>query len=241
LQTKSFPFEVKVNIDKDEFEGYTSTYDRDLVGDQVVHGAFSKTIEEQFKQTNKIKILWQHDPYTPLGKPSHMEEDSKGLYVVGKLTTKDNPEAKKALSLMRDGIIDSLSIGYDVIQDDFVKDLSSDSETRLLKEIKLYEFSPVTFPANPNATITGVKNSFHTMIGDLANPMFIRHLKEGRALSKANIDRLRTAIDSLTEILNIAEGKSFEPGKDSHSNIEPDYKEFTRLADEILNYAKGGQ
>ena len=228
--------EMKVNLEKEEFEGYSSTYDRDLVGDQVIHGAFRKTIDEQFKKTDKIKILWQHDPYAPIGKPKHMEEDSRGLYVVGKLVTKDNPEAKKALSLMHEKIIDSLSIGYDVIQDD----ISSDGSTRLLKEIKLYEFSPVTFPANPMATITGVKNSFHTMIGDLANPMFIRHLKEGRALSKANIDRLRTAIDSLTEILSIAEGKSLEPGNQSHSKSEPDYLEFTRLVEEMTNYAKGG-
>jgi hypothetical protein len=44
-----------------------------------------------------------------------------------------------------------LSIGYEVLLDEYVP------EGRLLKDIKLYEWSIVTVPANPQAAVTGAK------------------------------------------------------------------------------------
>jgi HK97 family phage prohead protease len=76
--TKSMPFEYKANTAKREFEGYASTYKRDLVGDQVVKGAYKKTLDERLPN-GKIKILYQHSD--PVGLPLEMYEDSKGLYV----------------------------------------------------------------------------------------------------------------------------------------------------------------
>jgi HK97 family phage prohead protease len=206
---KNLNFEYKANTDKRQFEGYASTWDRDLGGDQIITGAFKKTIMERFPK-NKIKILWQHND--PLGLPIHMEEDSKGLYVIGKISK--TRLGDEALELMSDGVVDQMSIGYDVIEDD----LSEDGQTRFLKQLVLYEFSPVTFPMNPNADIVSVKTHFNTLIKEFSNPVMATMLKEGRALNKANVQALKNAIETLQGILSQVEGSN-EP-KQLHS-LEP--------------------
>jgi uncharacterized protein len=222
---KSLGFEYKANANKREFEGYASTWDKDLGNDQILAGAFKKTIQERFLEHPKksgVKILWQHND--PLGLPTHMEEDSKGLYVVGKISK--TRLGDEALELMNDGVIDQMSIGYDVVKDDF----SEDGQTRYLKELVLYEFSPVTFPMNPAADIVSVKTHFNSLVKEFSNPLMATMLKEGRTLSKANLTAIKNAIDTLSNIVKQVEG---EPLK-THSleTIEP----FQTLINEMKGY-----
>lgn len=222
---KNLEFEYKANASKREFEGYASTWDKDLGGDQILAGAFAKTIKERFLEHPKksgIKILWQHND--PLGLPTHMEEDSKGLYVVGKISK--TRLGDEALELMNDGVIDRMSIGYDVVKDD----ISEDNQTRYLKELVLYEFSPVTFPMNPAADIVSVKTHFNSLVKEFSNPIMANMLKEGRALSKANLQAIKNAIDTLSNIVKQVEGEPLK--QHSHETIEP----FQTLIQEMKGY-----
>jgi uncharacterized protein len=224
---KSLGFDYKANASKREFEGYASTWDKDLGNDQILAGAFKKTIQERFLEHPKksgVKILWQHNE--PLGLPTHMEEDSKGLYVIGKISK--TRLGDEALELMNDGVIDQMSIGYDVVKDDF----SEDGQTRYLKELVLYEFSPVTFPMNPAADIVSVKTHFNSLVKEFSNPLMATMIKEGRTLSKANLTAIKNAIDTLSNIVKQVEG---EPLK-THSleTIEP----FKTLIQEMKGYTR---
>lgn len=222
---KNLGFEFKANADKREFEGYASTWDRDLGGDQILPKAFVKTIQERFIEHPKksgIKILWQHNE--PLGLPTHMEEDSKGLYVVGRISK--TRLGDEALELMKDGVIDQMSIGYDVVKDD----ISEDGQTRYLKELVLYEFSPVTFPMNPMADITSVKTHFNSLVKEFSNPIMATMIKEGRALSKANLQAIKQAVETLQTIVKQVEG---EPLK-QHS-LEA-HEPFKTLINEMKGY-----
>ncbi|GAB7388990.1 hypothetical protein BSNK01_28280 [Bacillaceae bacterium] len=147
----SAPFEVKADVDKGEFEGYASYFgNRDSYGDVVEKGAFADTLKND---AHRIKVLWQHNPYQPIGKPTHMEEDSKGLYVRAKVAP--TSLGKDVLVLLREGVINELSIGYVPMVDEW----DNEAKVRRLKKIKLYEFSPVTWAANELAVITGVKGA----------------------------------------------------------------------------------
>ena len=230
---KSFPFEAKVDLDKNEFEGYASTFgNRDLVGDIVERGAFAKTIQERFPK-GMVKVLWQH--YDPMGMPKHMEEDSKGLYVVAKVSkTRENQDR---LQLMKDGVVDRLSIGYDVVKRE-VDDSAKDRTVRL-KELKLYEFSPVTFPANEEAVITGVKGrELEELLKRI--PQLEQYLKAGRVLSAANRQKVEAAIKALQALLVTFE----EPEKSTPKSQEPpkiegiDPEEFQSVLDELRTYRK---
>ena len=147
---KALEFKAAVNVEERTFEGYASTFGNvDQVGDIIMPGAFSKTIQERFPRGD-IKILWQH--YEPLGMPLEIREDEKGLYVKGRISK--TALGDDALELMRDGVVNRMSIGFTIVKADY------DDQTgyRIIREVKLWEFSPVTFPANEQAVITAVKH-----------------------------------------------------------------------------------
>ena len=155
MQYKSSKFEIKAASDN-TIEGYAAFFGNvDSYGDVIEQGAFTKTLKEN---ANRVKVLWQHNTNEPIGKPLAMEQDSTGLYIKAKISMTD--VGRKAMELMRDGVIDEMSIGYDVIKDDFKKG------NRMLKELRLWEFSPVTFAANEKAKITSAKN-FSDLLYDI--------------------------------------------------------------------------
>jgi HK97 family phage prohead protease len=103
MQFKYFSF--KTADEKDGiFEGYASTWDVDEGGDQIVKGAFTKTIGER---GSKIRLLYQHRD--PIGKPIELKEDDRGLFVRAKIS--DTALGRDVLTLIRDGALDSMSIG----------------------------------------------------------------------------------------------------------------------------------
>ena len=151
-EIKTFKFEVK-EVDEEEgtFTGYAATFSKipDSYGDIIDPGAFKKTIKERNKQ---IKILWNHYILEPIGRPTKLEEDEKGLYFEGKLSL-GVQRAREVLSLMKDGVINEMSIGFNTVKERMVDGIHH------LQEIKLYDISPVSFAANPEAMITSVKRA----------------------------------------------------------------------------------
>lgn len=145
---------TKALTDDGEFEGYASTFDNeDSYGDTVRAGAFKAGLQKLVKNKQKLKMLWNHDRYQPIGTFKEADEDTKGLYVRGKFT-KGVQKADETHLLMQDGAVDSMSIGGYVIKELF------DNKTlkRDLLEIELREISPVTFPANEKARVVAVKS-----------------------------------------------------------------------------------
>lgn len=130
--------------------GYASTFkNTDLVNDVIEPGAFSNSLSA--KNGKKIKILWQHNTDQPIGKVVKVFEDDKGLFIKAVLP-KDHSLAHDAAVLVKNGIIDSMSIGFTVNDSDITK-----SGKRILKDIKVHEISLVTHPANPKAQVTSFK------------------------------------------------------------------------------------
>lgn len=198
MEIKSFPAEFKVDVDEGVFEGYASVFGNvDSWGDIVERGAFKKTLQEN---AHRVKVLWQHDWFTPIGKPLHMEEDAKGLFTRTKVAP--TQQGKDALVLLREGVINELSIGYDPIK------WTHDQETdvRHLHEVRLWEYSPVTFAANELARVTGVKQL------DELRPLLqeVRGLQalatRGQRLSKTQLSLVEEAVSALKALLREFKG-----------------------------------
>lgn len=150
MQVKSFSLkDGGVDIDARTFEGYASTWDKDLVGDIIMPGAFTKSINESFP-AGRIKVLWNHGE--PIGMPIEMREDERGLFVKGKISK--TARGDEVLELMRDSVVDTMSIGFMIPNG---KSETRADGVRIIREVRLMEFSPVTFAANPMAAITDVK------------------------------------------------------------------------------------
>lgn len=152
-------FEFKKNQDPQTiglFQGYASIFDHiDTQNDRVVRGAFQKSLGHWKALKGKPKMLWQHCEDQIIGVWHTVEEDSKGLFVEGKLLL-EVAKAKEVYALLKEGALDGLSIGYQVKQS---LKASSPNGVRLLTELDLLEISLVTFPANEQARISAVKNS----------------------------------------------------------------------------------
>lgn len=160
IQFQTFNFKIHDVIGEDDkgiIDGYASTFGNlDLGLDIVDKGAFKKTIQES---KGKFPILADHNPSRQIGWNLHAEEDDKGLLVKGDLDIRNNQRAKERFSLVKKaleiGVDAGLSIGFFIIKDEPDTD---NPQIRHLKEIKLMEYSFVTFPMNTEAMATVAKN-----------------------------------------------------------------------------------
>ncbi|MCF6199467.1 MAG: HK97 family phage prohead protease [Hyphomicrobiaceae bacterium] len=151
-ERKFAPLDFKAVQTDGSFEGYASLFgQKDMGGDIVMPGAFAKSLKK--RGAGGIRMLFQHDPGEPIGVWREIREDQRGLFVRGQLLP-DVARAREVLSLMREGALDGLSIGFRTLKG------RSDKarKVRRLHEIDLWEISIVTFPMLPNARISKVKS-----------------------------------------------------------------------------------
>lgn len=161
----SRPLKIKSVSESGEFEGYGSVFgNEDSWGDIVMPGAFEDTLDEHKSAGTLPAMLWQHKTDEPIGVYTAMAEDEMGLKVTGRLLVDADPLAKRAHAHMQAGSITGLSIGYS-FYDSEDWEWDSAKGAFLLHRVKLWEVSPVTFPANEEARINDVKNMFQ--MGDI--------------------------------------------------------------------------
>lgn len=156
MKTKQFDCLLSLKAVEDDvfFAGYASVFHVvDSQYDSILPGAFSKTLREKGK-VNGIKLLWQHHADEPIGNFSVICEDSTGLYVEGRLLL-DVQRGREAYALLKSGSLEGLSIGYTAVNYHF----DEKEGVRYLTEVDLWEISLVTFPANPEAGVTAVKEA----------------------------------------------------------------------------------
>ena len=184
---------VKFNLESSdentgEFSGYAAVFGNLDDGNDIIEkGAFAKTIAADL---DRIKILALHNSsWLPVGKPLELREDEHGLFIWGKIS--DTSMGRDVMTLLRDGVLGELSIGYDAV--DFEWD--GDSGIRHLKEIKLWEVSIVTWAMNDQATIDEVKSMAEALKAEAASGK----LTEAKA---NNLKPFLTAIRELVEVLS---------------------------------------
>ncbi|MDO5528352.1 MAG: HK97 family phage prohead protease [Paracoccus sp. (in: a-proteobacteria)] len=122
-------------------EGYASRFGQpDQGGDVVMAGAFTASLSRLAASGEKVRMLWQHDPASPIGVWDEIAEDAVGLRVRGRLLPQI-AKAREAAALIAEGAIDGLSIGYRTIRAS-----QGAKGLRHLNELDLWEISLVTFP-----------------------------------------------------------------------------------------------
>jgi hypothetical protein len=132
--------------DEGEFEGLCAVYnEKDQQSDVLVPGALARSLKDQ----QLFPLLWQHDPKEVIG-IGELEDSREGLKIRGRLNL-NVARAREVHALMKQLAVRGLSIGYDTIRSIFK------AGARHLEEIKLWEVSLVTFPAQPLAVVESVK------------------------------------------------------------------------------------
>lgn len=183
--------------------GYAAAFGNiDHGRDIIKAGAFKKTISER---QGAIKVFYNH--VQPIGLPTAMAEDSKGLLTESKISK--TAKGDEILELAKDGVLSEMSIAYDVID----HETDQHNGIRTLKELKLWEYGPVDFAMNEQAAITGVKS-------------LAENLGKHKPINKETLDAVRHEVKQLLAALD-----RMEPGP-SHDTLADDGPSIdTRVCD----------
>ncbi len=142
--------------DDDVLRGYAAVFDEEVeifpgFREKIRKGAFKKTL----KENPDIRALWNHDPNFVLGRTTNgtlkLKEDAHGLLV--EIHPPETQWAKDDVETVRRGDVNQMSFAFRVIRCIWVDHEEDNSETREILEVRLYEVSPVTFPAYPTTEI----------------------------------------------------------------------------------------
>lgn len=158
---KDFGLEVKDVSESGVIEGYASVFggSPDSYGDVVLPGAFANTLVKHKREGTMPLMLWGHQAgELPIGDWLDMAEDGRGLWAKGQLDLEDAVGQRVHRALKRKSVR-GLSIGYETRQRETDPKKPGIS---FLKEIELWEVSPVNFPAQRRAQITSVKSILDT-------------------------------------------------------------------------------
>lgn len=145
--------ELQVDARAGEFSGTATRYDHLVdrgfgIWLEIAPGAFAA----QAKDPARVKVLWQHERSTPIGRLSQMTDRTgpARLDIVGKVIDSPHvPKAAEALALMREGIVDELSVGFQWLKWERREEGDGDERRIIYRVLKalLLEVSPVTFGA----------------------------------------------------------------------------------------------
>lgn len=130
--------------------GYAAVFDQlsvDMWGmqERIRPGAFRESLKSA---AHDILALWSHDPSKPLAarsaKTLDLREDDHGLAFEMDLSA-GMSWVRDAYEAIRSGVIGKMSIGFSVVDDEWATE--GKKTIRSLKNVDLYEVSPVAFPA----------------------------------------------------------------------------------------------
>ena len=233
-ELKLHQIEVKADAAKRTISGYASVFNNwDSYNDTIVPGAFKRTIAEKHdgRDASLVKFLWQHSWSDALGLPTVLREDSRGLEFEAKVIH-PGELGQVALTLAAEKVVDGVSIGFNLFPGGYEwVDLDQLSEVELaqllqhatlddlwwsppgrLTAIDLWEFSLVTFAANPDARVEVVKSLARTLVPGWS-PVPAEQ-RAGRVLSQRNADALGRALGTLdaaaAEIRSVLESAATE-------------------------------
>lgn len=250
MQTKCVPVtHVKAGeadgLDDGQFEALVSIMgNKDAYGDVVMPGAFDDTLAEWKASGNPIPVIWSHGygaVENHIGYILDAEERTvggkTGLWVRGQLDVGPDPEdaqGRKAAKLLRGKRVTQFSFSYDVREGAFEKSEEL-GDYYALRNLKLYEVGPTLIGANQDTELLAAK---------ALNALAVE-VKAGRVISAKNEELLRTAHDSIGEVLsalnsNDGKAKADEPAKDeepagakSDEPMRPTSADLSRLAQSI--------
>jgi len=140
-------FRVDSENDKPKMYGHAAMFNslsEDLGGfrESIAPGAFAKSLESA-----DIRALFNHDSNIVLGRNKagtlRLSEDASGLAI--EIDPPDTQAARDLMVSLQRGDINQMSFGFRTITDKWEK---RDGEwLRTLREVELFDVSPVTYPA----------------------------------------------------------------------------------------------
>lgn len=210
-------------LEEGQFEAFVAVFgNKDYYGDVILPDAFNDTLTDWEQRGRPIPVIWSHgygDVLNHVGVVLKAEprtiNGKSGLWVKGQVDISDDPEdaqARKTWKLLKGKRVSDFSFTYDVVDGAYVKSEEL-GEYYELRKVRLYEVGPTLIGANPQTELLDAK----------AIQALAVEVKAGRTISAKNEQLLRTAHDSIGEVLsaldsNDGKATANAPAKDD----EPD-------------------
>lgn len=172
--------------DENIIEGYAAVFNKpseDFGGwtERIAPGAFDDVVNDD------AVALFNHDMNQVLGRNGvnvKISQDDTGLKYRIKLP--DTTVAKDLRQLIKDGIISQSSFGFTVRSQEWKHEKDKPSVRTITKVRRLYDVSPVTYPAYPDTTVA--TRSFQDEVkkdNKVANVLPLEYRERKLKISKA--------------------------------------------------------
>ncbi len=204
--------------------GYAAVFD-DLSGDlwgfkeRIQRGAFAKTIQEA-----DIRALWNHDSNFVLGRRKSgtlkLWEDEHGLGV--EILPPDTVWANDLMTTMERGDVDQMSFAFSVVREEW-GDPDDGMPVRELQEVKLFDVSPVTYPAYEGTDVS-VRGAFGIGATEFFDAL---HRVEAGAKVEKDLRMISDVFSKVTSRLDAA------PSEGGHPASEPERSQPVAAPSEV--------
>ena len=166
MNNESKNIDIELKDDSGQVEAVFSIFNSlDSDGDVVMPGA----VKSGFKN-NQVPMVWSHKWDMPIGKGTIAQDDNKAVFK-GEFFM-DTESGKEAYNLVKNmGDMQQWSFGYKVNDSDFAKAEDKDGEetnARYLKDLTVYEVSPVLVGANQDTYTLAIKSNTE-LLKEIAN------------------------------------------------------------------------
>lgn len=158
-ELRAKPGELRISFDKEprKISGHAAVFNVwyridsgwEDFQESVAPGAFAKTIDK-----DDIRALFNHDPSKILARNNGtltLREDSKGLYY--EFIAPDTTDGNDLVTNIKLRNITQSSFGFNIVEQTLKHDKEKNETFRTLTEVKLFDVSPVTFPASPQTDV----------------------------------------------------------------------------------------
>ncbi len=220
-------FEVREGDGQPKLEGHASVFNKEAViygswREKVSPGAYKKTIKE-----NDIRALWNHNTDLVLGRNKSgtldLLEDTKGLKV--QISPPDTQAGRDAVTSIKRGDVTQMSIAFQIVKEEWIQPADArDLPLRIIREAKLFEVSPVTFPAFEQTSISA-RNELEPESADDPRDEALRlavAAEHGLKLSNEQREIIAAAVELYQPHLLEPEADSDDQTNHSRANEEPE-------------------
>jgi len=135
-----------------KIRGYAAVFEKDSEDmgfiERIKPGAFKNAL-----RNSDVRVLFNHDPNIIIGRSRvnlKLKEDDIGLHM--EVTAIDDEDFRRVARKIEQGLVTQQSFGFTIAKDG--DEWSEDYRTRTISKVaRLYDVSPVTYPAYPDTTV----------------------------------------------------------------------------------------
>lgn len=149
METKKEVRTFNFTCEERKMQGHAAVFNQETeiggwMREKIEPGAFKSSIKQ-----DDVRALFNHDPNYVLGRSGagtlKMSEDDTGLKVV--IEPPDTQFARDLAVSIERGDINQMSFAFQVQEEEWQLGDKKKPDLRILKKVRLFDVSPVTFPA----------------------------------------------------------------------------------------------